>query len=444
MKNARTAAYTALLQVDVNAGYSNIVIDKAIKEADLDQRDASLAAAIFYGVLERRITLDYIINQFSRIPVKQMTPDILEILRMACYQILYMEKIPHSAAVNEAVNMAKQTKGGKSPGFVNGVLRGLLRGKEQIQMPNEKKEPLHALSIMYSCPQWLIQLWQEAYGKEHTLGILKSFFDKPPLYARVNTTKITTEQLIERLEKENVCAKAVSWLPGAVELEQTGSVAHLQAYEEGLFHIQDISSQLCCSVLAPKPGQTIADLCAAPGGKTFTMAEQMENQGKLLSFGKYKGKVGLIRQGAKRLGLSIVEASIRDSSNPKEKLLFADGVLCDAPCAGLGIIRRKPEIRYKPQEELKDLPLVQRSILKEAAKQVKPGGTLVYSTCSLNPAENGEVADWFLKEHSDFKAKPLNLPASIKQVVDQSDNQITLLPHIHGTDGFFIAVFVKT
>ena len=148
MKNARTAAYTALLQVDVNAGYSNIVIDKAIKEADLDQRDASLAAAIFYGVLERRITLDYIINQFSRIPAKQMTPDILEILRMACYQILYMEKIPHSAAVNEAVNMAKQTKGGKSPGFVNGVLRGLLRGKEQIKMPNEKKESLHALSIM--------------------------------------------------------------------------------------------------------------------------------------------------------------------------------------------------------------------------------------------------------------------------------------------------------
>ena len=444
MKNARTAAHGALLQVDVNAGYSNIVIDKAIKEANLDQRDASLASAIFYGVLERRITLDYIIGQFSRIPVKQMTPDILEILRMACYQILYMEKIPHSAAVNEAVNMAKPTKGGKSPGFVNGVLRGLLRGKEQIKMPNEKKEPLRALSIMYSCPQWLIQLWQEAYGKEHTLGILKSFFDKPPLYARVNTTKITTEQLIERLEKENVSAKAVSWLPGAIELEQTGSVAHLKAYEEGFFHIQDISSQLCCSVLEPKPGQTIADLCAAPGGKTFTTAEQMENQGRLLSFDKYKGKVGLIRQGANRLGLSIVEASVRDSSNPKEELLFADSVLCDAPCAGLGIIRRKPEIRYKPQEELKDLPSVQRSILKEAAKQVKPGGTLVYSTCSLNPAENGAVADWFLKEYSGFQAKPLKLPANIKQVVDTSDNQITLLPHIHGTDGFFIAVFVKT
>ena len=199
MKNARTAAYTALLKVDVNAGYSNIVIDKAIKEADLDQRDASLAAAIFYGVLERRITLDYIINQFSRIPAKQMTPDILEILRMACYQILYMEKIPHSAAVNEAVNMAKQTKGGKSPGFVNGVLRGLLRGKEQIKMPNEKKESLHALSIMYSCPQWLIQLWQESYGKEHMLGLLKSFFDKPPLYARVNTTKIGRASCRERV-----------------------------------------------------------------------------------------------------------------------------------------------------------------------------------------------------------------------------------------------------
>ncbi|MFR9227549.1 MAG: hypothetical protein ACLVKJ_01220 [Acutalibacteraceae bacterium] len=159
--------------------------------------------------------------------------------------------------------MAKQTKGGKSPGFVNGVLRGLLRGKEQIKMPNEKKESLHALSIMYSCPQWLIQLWQESYGKEHMLGLLKSFFDKPPLYARVNTTKITTEQLIERLEKENVCAKAISWLPGAIELEQTGSVAHLQAYEEGLFHIQDISSQLLFCIGSKTGTNHCRSLCSS-------------------------------------------------------------------------------------------------------------------------------------------------------------------------------------
>lgn len=443
MKDARSAAHAALLQVDVNAGYSNIVIDKAIKGAELDHRDASLASAIFYGVLERRITLDYMISQISNVPVKNIAPDILEILRMACYQIIYMEKIPHSAAVNEAVNMAKQTKGEKSPGFVNGVLRGLLREKNSIKMPDEKKNRLKAMSIQYSCPQWLIQLWQEAYGKEHTIGLLESFLNKPPIYARVNTTKVSVEQLIKRLAEEAVSAKAISWLPGAVVLGQTGAVAQLKAYKEGLFHVQDLSSQLCCNLFDPKPGQTIADLCAAPGGKTFTMAELMEDKGKLLAFDKYKGKVGLIRQGAKRLDLSIIEAWIRDSSNPKEELLHADGVLCDVPCAGLGIIRRKPEIRYKSQEELQGLPAIQRIILGEAAKQVKSGGTLVYSTCSLNPAENGEVANWFLKEHPDFAAKPLNLPNNIKRVVDHEENQITLLPHIHGTDGFFIAAFVK-
>ncbi len=443
MKDARTAAYSALLQVDVNAGYSNIVIDKAIKEAELDKRDASLAAAIFYGVLERRLTLDYYIGRFSKIPIAGIAPEILEILRIACYQILYMEKIPHSAAVNEAVNMVKGIKGGKSPGFVNGVLRNLLRKYNSVRMPDIKKYPLKAMSIMYSCPEWIIQLWQTAYGNHHTMGLLESFFNKPPLFVRVNTTKVTAQQLIECLEEEQVTAKIVPWLSDAVELHNTGAVANLKAYERGLFHVQDLSSQLCCHMLNPKLGQTIADLCAAPGGKTFTLAELMDNKGKLLSFDKYKGKVGLIRQGAQRLGLSIIEACIRDSSNPKEAIFLADSVLCDVPCAGLGIIRRKPEIRYKPQEDLKELPAIQKEILQEAAKQVKSGGTLIYSTCSLNPAENGNVADWFIQTHPDFQPKQLCLPKRIERVVDHEQNQITLLPHIHGTDGFFIAAFIK-
>ncbi len=443
MKDARTAAYSALLQVDVNAGYSNIVIDKAIKEAELDKRDASLAAAIFYGVLERRLTLDYYIGRFSKIPIAGIAPEILEILRIACYQILYMEKIPHSAAVNEAVNMVKGIKGGKSPGFVNGVLRNLLRKYNSVRMPDIKKYPLKAMSIMYSCPEWIIQLWQTAYGNHHTMGLLESFFNKPPLFVRVNTTKVTAQQLIECLEEEQVTAKIVPWLSDAVELHNTGAVANLKAYERGLFHVQDLSSQLCCHMLNPKLGQTIADLCAAPGGKTFTLAELMDNKGKLLSFDKYKGKVGLIRQGAQRLGLSIIEACIRDSSNPKEAVFLADSVLCDVPCAGLGIIRRKPEIRYKPQEDLKELPAIQKEILQEAAKQVKSGGTLIYSTCSLNPAENGNVADWFIQTHPDFQPKQLCLPKRIERVVDHEQNQITLLPHIHGTDGFFIAAFIK-
>ncbi len=442
MKNARDAAFTALLQVDVNAGYSNLVIDKAIVQANLQRRDAALASAIFYGTLERRITLDYYLKQFSKLPLTKISPQILTLLRMAGCQILYMEKIPPSAAVNEAVNMAKRVQGQKVAGFVNGVLRSLLRGKDSVKLPSQTNE-LEYLSVAYSCPKWLIQLWQKAYGKAHTQGLLQSFFEKPPLYARVNTTKITTEQLVERLAQEQVTAKVIPMFPDAVALAQTGSVAHLKAYELGLFHIQDLASQLCCRLFDPKPGQTILDVCAAPGGKSFTIAQLMENCGQLFSFDKYKGRVGLIAAGAGRLGLTVIQAQKRDGCDPGAPQFCADGVLCDVPCAGLGVIGRKPEIRYKPQDELKALPQIQRSILEQAAKQVNPGGTLVYSTCSLNPAENTEIADWFLSTHENFTAKPLQLPAGIQRIVDKADNQLTLLPHIHGTDGFFIAQFQK-
>lgn len=444
MDNARSAALAALSHVDVSEGYSNIVLDKTLTSFSLEQRDKALASAIFYGVLERRITLDYIISQFSKTPLKKISPQVLEILRMGVYQILYLEKIPQSAAVNESVILAKENEAVKATGFINAVLRSLIRNIDHIKMPDGKKESLLALSVRYSCPEWLIALWQDAYGEECTLSLLESSFNKPPVFARVNNTCISEEDLIKKLNSEGIKATAITWLEQAVELQQIGAVSQSASFQEGLFHIQDLSSQLCCSLLGPIPGQRIIDVCSAPGGKTFTIAEMMENEGELLAFDKYKGKVHLIKQGAQRLKLSGVNAAVRDASSSEGVLNPADKVLCDVPCSGFGIIRRKPEIKYKLRSAIDSLPDLQYLILCKSSKLVKTNGTLFYSTCTLNPKENNEVAAKFLQYNQDFEPLPLSLPDTIHRIVaNEPDHQLTLMPHVHGTDGFFIAAFRK-
>jgi ribosomal RNA small subunit methyltransferase RsmB len=443
MNNARSAALSALLHVDVDEGYSNIVLDKTLASFPMEPRDKALASAIFYGVLERRITLDYFLRRFSKTPLEKLDPQVLEILRLGAYQILYLEKIPKSAAVNESVILAKENRLVKASGFINAVLRSLIRNIGDIRLPDEQKDPAAYLSIQYSCPEWLIALWQCSYGPECTLGLLESLQDRPPVFARVNNTLITKEDLIRRLASEGVKAEPVTWLDDAISLEQTGSVSELPSFREGLFHIQDLSSQLCCALLNPLPGQRVIDVCSAPGGKAFTSAELMRNRGELLAFDRYKGKARLIRQGAQRLNLPIITASVRDAASPEQPLEPADRVLCDAPCSGLGIIRRKPEIRYKLQSSIDSLPDLQYRIVCESSKLVKRGGILVYSTCTLNPKENGQVAARFLESSGDFFPFALPLPGTLKRVADEPENQLTMMPHIHGTDGFFIAAFQK-
>lgn len=443
MNNARSAALAALLHVDVSEGYSNIVLDKTLSTYSLDPRDKALVAAIFYGVLERRITLDYMISQFSKTPVNKMSPQVLEILRMGIYQIIYLEKIPKSAAVNESVNLAKENGNVKASGFINAVLRALLRSIDDIQMPDPIKEPLLYLSIKYSCPEWIIALWQEAYGEDCTLSLLENAFHKPPIFARVNNIAISEEDLIEKLSLEGIKANTITWLDHAIELQQTGAIGQSTCFQQGLFHIQDLSSQLCCFLLNPIAGQRVIDVCSAPGGKAFTIAEIMNDDGELLALDKYKGKVNLINQGAQRLKLSIIQAAVRDASNAKTVLELADRVLCDVPCSGLGIIRRKPEIRYKLKSAIDSLPDLQYVIMCESSKLVKSRGVLVYSTCTLNPRENFEVTAKFLQNNNMFEPLSLDLPDGIHHVIDEPDNQITLMPHVHGTDGFFVAAFRK-
>lgn len=443
MADARAAALAALLHVDEEEGFSNLVLDKTLAAFALEPRDAALASAIFYGVLERRLTLDYDIGQFSRTPVPKLDPQVREILRIGAYQILYLEKVPPSAAVNVAVELAKQNKAVKASGFINAVLRNLVRNREKLHLPKESANPLRFLSLQYSCPEWLISLWQRAYGVSCTRALLDSLATHPPIYIRLNNTKGGEEYLLRRLMEENVKAETVTWLPGAVKLQASGSVAKLSAFREGLFHVQDLSSQLCAALLGAQPGERVIDVCSAPGGKAFTIAERMEDQGEVLAFDQYKGKVRLIREGAQRLGLTCIHPQLRDALAPEQALAPADRMLCDAPCSGLGIIRRKPEIRYKSPSALDSLPDLQYRILSKTSALVKGGGTLLYSTCTLCPAENGEVAARFLKEHPDFTPKPLDLPQGMPRAVKEPEHEITLMPQVHGTDGFFVACFQR-
>lgn len=436
-ETGRSAAVRLLHRIEHENAYSNLVLRRSLGAFGLNERDQALCTTLVYGVLERRITLDYVIATHSKIRLADIDPLTLNCLRVGAYQLLYLDRIPASAAVNESVRTVKMLGSTKSAGFVNAVLHAVHRAGRDIVFPPEKNKKTH-LSIKYACPQWIVRLWLSAYGPTHTEGLLASMLGRPPLTIRVNTTKTTAAALMERLQTEGVTAGRHPFLSDALHLEDTGAVENLPSYLEGLFHVQDGASQICARTLQAQPGDRVADVCAAPGGKTFTIAQYMNNQGQLDSFDLYPQRAELIAAGAKRLGLNIVHASARDAEHGDTSQQY-HRVLCDVPCSGLGIMRRKPEIRYKSRETLDNLPDLQYSILRNSSKMVAPGGMLIYSTCALNPAENRGVADRFEAENSDFC--PVAIEPELERFGDEPINQLTLMPHLHGTDGFFLAAF---
>lgn len=435
MKNARKIVLDSLVRVDFKKGYSNIVFDNALKGAELDSRDASFAAALFYGVLERKLTLDRVISEFSKIPLEKLSPFVLEILRMGVYQLLFMDKVPPFAALNECVALAKKSGQGHTAGFVNAVLRAVQRADKDKLMQSSELGPAER----FSAPQWLVELWAEAYGEENAKGLFETSIGPAPVTARVNTARISAGKLIELLAGEGVEAIPVEGVEGALRLSGAGDVERLETYRQGLFHIQDLSSQICALCVNPRAKERVIDVCAAPGGKTFTMAELMEGKGEIVACDVRESRLSLIEKGAARLGLGNVKVMPRDGAAPKVDLEPADVVLCDVPCSGLGIIRRKPEIKERNLNP--DLPGLQYKILLESAGLVKPGGRLFYSTCTLNPRENSRVVERFLSERHDFEPLMLSLPSFIKEGAGRYE--ITLMPHIHGTDGFYIAGLKK-
>ena len=375
---ARQLAYECLLKIEQENSYSNLSIAGVLENGVLEGADKAFFTALVYGVIERKLTLDYNIDNYLKNP--KIKPTVRTILRLGAYQILFMDKVPDHAAINESVNLAKKYANYAS-GLTNAVLRKI--SNEGLKLPSEDSE--NYLEIKYSCPTWLINMWKDAYGYDNTIGILEASLGGKPVYKRVNP-----------LNPE-------------------------------LYHIQDLSSQKCCEALGALPGETIFDMCAAPGGKSFTIAEIMKNEGKILSFDLHPHRVKLIRDGAERLGLSIIEARVGNAEEYNPDLGHADRVLCDVPCAGLGVIGRKPEIRYKSVTDIENLPLLQYNILINSARYIEKGGTIVYSTCSLNPRENEEVVEKFLSNNPAFELREMK----------------TILPQEFSCDGFFYAVLGK-
>lgn len=432
MINTRKIALDGLLKVEKDKAYSNLTLDAFLDKINPEPRDKAFISALFYGVIEKKITLDYNLSEYLDKPIKKLKPEVLVILRLGAYQILFMNKVPTSAAVNESVKLAKKYCS-FAAGLINAVLRKV--DKNGLLLPDEVNKSYY-LSVKYSCEEWICKKWIEEYGYGDAESVLSLSSGSPDIFVRVNTTKTTSDELISILKDENVdCEK--TYIENALKISLKGNdIEKLSSYKSGLFHVQDLASQICIKALNPQKGETLFDLCSAPGGKAYTAAEYMENSGTVLCFDKYEHRVELIRNGAKRLGLDIIKGSVSDALIYRENLGKADKVLCDVPCSGLGIIRRKPEIKYKSYNEIKDLPEIQYNILKNGSEYVKVGGRIIYSTCTLSKDENDTVCSRFLKENKNF--------ISVRPLDGLSDTDyITLMPHKNESDGFFIACFER-
>ena len=433
-KPARQIAFEILLKIEKDKAYSNLAIDSAVKAFCPDSTDCAFISRLVYGVTERKITLDYIISGCLSQPISKLKKEVLVILRLGTYQLVFSDKIPASAAVNESVKLAKNNKCGFATGLVNAVLRKV--ANDGFTIP-EDTDNVKRISVLYSAPEELVKFLSYHYGESNAEEFLKAALQPKKIMIRVNTVKTTPEELKFLLEKEGVGVSETS-VPNAFQINVNKAVYELESYKKGLFHVEDISSQLCIEALAPFENCTMIDVCAAPGGKSFTAAEYMNNKGVLYSCDIYESRTDLIKEGAERLGLDCIKPFVNDASQFNENFPKADRVLCDVPCSGMGIISKKPEIKYKKLDDIKELLPIQRKILETASKYVKNGGRLVYSTCSVNPNENRKICDAFLKEHPEFtsvKALP-----HIERTVDEGD-YLTLMMHKNNCDGFFIAVF---
>ena len=407
---ARETALNVLIACRKEAGWSNGVLKEYLSRDRLDRRDAALATRLCYGVVQNRNLLDFYLAQLLTGKIKSLHPAVRDILHLGLYQIYLMDKIPESAAVNESVDLAKRycKKLRSAPGLVNGVLRSAVRTKGQLKEPKSWEDK-------YSHPGDLINELKAYVGKERMEAMLQANNAIPPMVVQVNTLKTTAEELTEKLEAAGVTAQPHSWMENALILSGTGSIEELAAFKEGLFYVQDAASKLSvlCAEL-PQAEIHILDCCAAPGGKSFAAAVATGGKAKITSCDVHAHKAELIAKGAQRLGLPI-KAMQQDATayNPAWEAAF-DAVICDAPCSGYGIIRKKPDIRYKDITKMKELPELQRAILETQCRYVKPGGLLMYSTCTLVHAENEGMVAAFLSDHPEFSLEPLPLPAAFQ------------------------------
>lgn len=434
-KNARNVALTVLLNCETKGAWLDAALKSALKESELSSRDAALCSKICYGVCQNRLLLEFWLSRFSKVKPQKLEPAVRMALLLAMYQIVMLDKIPPRAAVNESVQLARHnSKNPHSPTLVNGILRSFCRSLESLPQPQD-------LTVKYSHPQWLVDLFAKELPSEELELLLACNNAEPPTVIQTNTLRIQPSALQKELEGQGISVQPHPWLDGCFTLRGTGDLEQLEAFQTGKFLVQDTASRLVILAAQPQPDMKVLDACAAPGGKSFSTAIAMQNSGHILSCDIHSGKVKQIRMGAKRLGLSCITQAVRNAKEyaPELEQKF-DLVLADAPCSGLGIIRKKPDIRNKEPEPLKNLSQIQQAILENVCRYVKPGGVLVYSTCTVLERENQAVVQHFLAQHSEFTPESFSLPGQIGTV---TDGMLTLWPHIHGTDGFFLAKMRK-
>ncbi len=438
MKSARQLAAEILQRVERDGSYASLSLNGALKKNSVaDPKESALAAKLVYGVIERKLLLDYNLALYLKQPIKKLHPAVLTSLRIGAYQIFFADNIPDRAAVNESVALVKANGTGYAAGLVNAVLRKV--SANGLLLPDKDADEIAYYSVKHSCPKQLLLHLVSAYGIDHTIRHLEASAEARPLFIRINPLLCTSAELSETLAKDNASVAATP-IDGGFILTAEGDIASLAAFKKGYFHVQDLSSQITSLLVGARPGDFIADCCAAPGGKSFTIAQQMRNTGRLVACDIYPHKTRLIDDGAQRLGIGIIESVCMSAVDLPSLYTDLDAVLCDVPCSGYGVIGRKPELRYKDPADCASLPAVQLDILSSCSRMVKAGGALVYSTCTLNPAENEDVCGAFLASHPDFRVSEDPFYTQFTG----GGPYMTVFASPSGGDGFFAAKFERT
>nr|WP_229714111.1 16S rRNA (cytosine(967)-C(5))-methyltransferase RsmB [Saccharibacillus endophyticus] len=437
---AREVALNVLTSVDENASYSNLLLNRSLQQAELSPADAGLVTELVYGTIARQATLDYFLNLFIKSEVKRLNPWVRSLARMSLYQIRYLDRIPAHAAVNEAVEIAKKRGHQGIASMINGVLRSVLREGDKLAIPDDLPTA-ERIALQHSHPQWLVERWIAQYGEETAEEVCEANNQPPKVSIRVNALKADRDELLRELENEGRTVRASELSQSGIIVESGGNMANDHLYRDGRFSIQDESSMLVAEALAAESGMSVLDCCAAPGGKTAHIAEKMGNKGRIVANDLHEHKQGLIIEQAERLGLSCIQPSVGDAMALKDQFEPAsfDRVLLDAPCSGFGVIRRKPDLRWaKTPDDTASIARLQRQMLNAVAGLVKPGGILVYSTCTIEREENQRAVAEFLRDHAEFVAEPFEVPA-LESLPQAGGAGVQILPNQFGSDGFYIA-----
>lgn len=445
-KGCRELAVEILLKVDTRKAYADILLDNSLEQVSLASRDRALLTELVYGTLRWRGRIDWHLSLFLRRPLSRMSPYLRNLLRCALYQLLFLDRIPDYAAVNETVEMAKRYGGAKAAGLVNGVLREVLRKRNETMLPDPQVGPVRYLSVLWSHPEWLVKKWSDYFGKEEAAALLEGNNEESPVIVRANTLKGGRAELLEKFHQRGIEAEQTDFSPQGIRLKSSGAVDELPGWKEGLFQVQGEASQLIGFLLSPQPGERILDACAAPGGKTTHLAELMGDRGEVIATDVSSRGLEKLKQNVQRLGLTSIRAYCQDVAKGLGGPLMKryDRILVDAPCSGLGTLRSHPEAKWQRREDdIGRLSMLQKKIVARVSSYLRPGGVLVYATCTLTREENEQVVEDFLSHSNDFVLEEAKgyLPLQAERMT--RGKYFLALPHRHNTDGFFAARMKK-